>query len=247
MVKEQTLTNRCLQAERLHTSHALREAQHLRYRIFRHEFGAVLPGAEAELDQDRFDPYCLHIGVRDLSTGCLVATTRLLDQTAARQLGHFYSEQEFQLEGLAELNAPILEVGRTCVDADYRNGGTIAILWSALAEVLNEGNYRYLMGCVSIPMRDGGIQAQAIVQRLLERFPVTEQLRAKPKKPLPFQPLPSNVIAQMPPLLKAYLRLGARICGVPYWDTEFQSADVMILLRRDELSPRYARHFKTAI
>ena len=96
-------------------------------------------------------------------------------------------------------------------------------------------------------MRDGGVQAQAIMQRLRERYLSTELLHANPKTPLPALELPDNVIAETPPLLKAYLRLGAKICGEPCWDPEFQVADVFILLKRDELCPRYARHFKAAI
>ena len=111
---------------------------------------------------------------------------------------------------------------------------------------LAEG-YRYLMGCASIPMQDGGVQAQAIMQRLRERHLCTEHLRAEPRTPLPAMDLPGNVIAEMPPLLKAYMRLGAKVCGEPCWDRDFQVADVFILLKRDELCPRYARHFKAAV
>ena len=85
------------------------------------------------------------------------------------------------------------------------------------------------------------------VARLRERYLCNEHLRAEPKKPLPALDLPSNVIAEMPPLLKAYMRLGAKICGEPCWDEDFQVADVFILLKRDELCPRYARHFKAAM
>ena len=113
--------------------------------------------------------------------------------------------------------------------------------------MLNEGAYRYLMGCASIPMQDGGIQAQAIMQRLRERYLCNQHLRAEPKTPLPPLDVPSNVIAELPPLLKAYMRLGAKICGEPCWDKDFQVADVFILLKRDELCPRYARHFKAAV
>lgn len=240
-------TTRRLQAERLHGQAALHEAQALRYRVFSSEFGARLQGAEAGLDRDDFDAYCSHIGVRDLDSGELVSTTRLLDNLTARGLGRFYSEEEFSLHGLAELDAPILEIGRTCVHPAYRNGATIAVLWGALADALNQGGYRYLMGCASIPMRDGGLQAQAIMQRLRERYLCTELLHANPKNPLPAQKLPNNVIAETPPLLKAYLRLGAKICGEPCWDPDFQVADVFILLKRDELCPRYARHFKAAV
>ncbi len=242
-----TVHARRLLAERLVDPKGLREAQALRFRVFSDELNATLKGGESGLDQDAFDTHCAHIGVRDLSSGQLVATTRLLDHAAARSIGHFYSEEEFNLHGLAHLQGPILEIGRTCVDPAYRNGGTIAVLWAELAEVLNQGNYRYLMGCASIPMQDGGVQAQAIMQRLRERYLCTEHLRAEPKKPLPPREVPLNLIAQMPPLLKAYMRLGAKVCGEPCWDEDFQVADVFILLKRDELCPRYARHFKAAM
>jgi putative hemolysin len=237
---------RRLQAERLHGTEALLEAQTLRYRVFGEEFGARLEGAELGLDCDGFDPHCSHLGVRDLASGELVATTRLLDQDTARRLGRFYSEEEFRLHGLGRLDGPALEIGRTCVAADYRNGATIAVLWGALAEILNEGGYRYLMGCASIPMRDGGIQARAVMQRLRDRYLCTEHLRAEPRQPLPPLAVPDNLTAELPPLLKAYMRLGAKICGEPCWDPDFQVADVFILLKRDELCPRYARHFKAA-
>ena len=242
-----TRTERRLQAERLTGAQALREAQSLRFNVFSGEFNAKLKGAELGLDMDDYDAHCRHIGVRDLSTGELVATTRLLDHTAAHGLGRFYSEEEFSLHGLGGLQGPILEIGRTCVAPDYRNGGTIAVLWGELAEVLNEGGYSYLMGCASIPMLDGGVQARAIMQRLRERYLCTEHLRAEPKKPLPELDVPANVIAEMPPLLKAYMRLGAKVCGEPCWDEAFQVADVFILLKRENLCPRYARHFKAAV
>ena len=76
---------------------------------------------------------------------------------------------------------------------------------------------------------------------------VDPHLRAEPRTPLPALQVPENLSAEMPPLLKAYMRLGAKICGEPCWDRDFQVADVFILLKRDELCPRYARHFKAAV
>lgn len=237
-------TPRRLQAERLLGAEALVEAQSLRYRVFGEEFGARLQGAELGLDCDGYDVHCEHLGVRDLASGELVATTRLLDQHTAQRLGRFYSEEEFRLHGLSRLQGTVLEVGRTCVAAGYRNGATIAVLWGALVEAFNSGGYRYLMGCASIPMQDGGIQAHAVMQRLRERYLSHDNLRAEPRQPLPALELPDNLTAELPPLLKAYMRLGAKICGEPCWDPDFQVADVVILLKREELCPRYARHFK---
>lgn len=97
-------STRQLRAERLEGGAALREAQALRYRVFSSEFDAQLQGAELGLDMDDFDVHCRHIGVRDLASGELVATTRLLDHLTAKQLGRFYSEGEFALHGLADID-----------------------------------------------------------------------------------------------------------------------------------------------
>ena len=240
---------RQLRAERLKDPRAIEEAQALRYRIFSGEYGACLQGADSKLDSDHYDTHCQHIGVRDLHSGALVATTRLLDHGKASTLGGFYSEQEFQLNGLGALQGPILEVGRTCVDPAYRNGATIAVLWSELGEVLNEGGYRYLIGCASVSLQDGGVQASTIMRQLRARELYSDALTAVPRLPLPAlqQPVPENLSVKMPPLLAAYLRLGARVCGEPCWDPNFKSADLFILLERSQLAARYARHFKMAV
>ena len=72
-----------LQAVRLSGDDQLREAQALRYRVFSQAFEARLPGADEGLDRDDYDPHCLHIGVRDLDSGALVATTRLPTHASA--------------------------------------------------------------------------------------------------------------------------------------------------------------------
>jgi len=232
-----------LRAERLSTAADIRAAQRLRASVFGSTYGVHFAD---DLDQDPFDAHCLHLGVRDLRSGELIATTRLLDGRRRARLGSLYSESEFQLEGLDELQGPLLEIGRTCVANGHRTGAAIALLWAELAEVMAAGDYRYLMGCASLPMADGGLQATALLRQVAknERTP---EIRAIPKRPLPSVEVPDNLVAQLPPLLKAYLRLGAQVCGAPCWDPEFGVADVFILLRREDLCPRYARHFKAAV
>lgn len=236
--------SRALVVELIKDVNSLQQAHALRYRVFGEECGARLASAASGRDEDRYDQFCQHLGVRDTRTGELVATTRMLDKVGASLAGGFYSESEFQLVGLSTLRGDILEIGRTCVHPAYRNGATIAVLWAGLAQLMTERQYSYLIGCASINMGDGGVQTHAIMQRLRERYLCRNWLNAIPRLPIPEMELPANVTAQFPPLLKAYIRLGARICGEPCWDPEFNVADVFILLRREQLCPRYARHFK---
>ncbi|WP_037007673.1 GNAT family N-acetyltransferase [Pseudomonas sp. MOIL14HWK12:I2] len=232
-----------LRAERLSTAADIRAAQRLRANVFGSTYGVHFAD---NLDQDVYDAHCLHLGVRDLRSGELIATTRLLDGRRRERLGSLYSESEFQLEGLDGLQGPLLEIGRTCVAPGHRTGAAIALLWAELAEIMACGDYRYLMGCASVPMADGGLQAAALL-RQAARDERTPAIRATPRRPLPFVAVPDNLVVQLPPLLKAYLRLGAQVCGAPCWDPEFGVADVFILLKREDLCPRYARHFKAAV
>jgi putative hemolysin len=134
----------------------VREAQRLRYRIFAEECGAWLPNRSSGIDEDEFDSYCDHLIVRDTDIDEVVGTYRILTSWKAREAGRFYSETEFDLAKLKPLVPRIVEVGRSCIHPDYRQGGVITLLWAGLAQYMMTGGYEYLMGCVSVSLADGG-------------------------------------------------------------------------------------------
>lgn len=221
------------------------ECLKLRYRVFAGELGAAIDGGELGIDRDRFDAHCRHLLVRDLHSGDVVASTRLLCGDGARAAGDFYSAGEFDLGMIDSLPGRVLEVGRTCVDADYRNGAVIAALWQGLAGVIIDEGFDYLFGCASIGLEDGGASAHAIIQRLHSDHLSPPWQRVRPRSPLPADDggAVADARPRLPPLLKAYLSLGARACGEAYWDRDFNCADVFMLLNVSEMNPRYARHF----
>ncbi len=137
------------------TPDAIAETQALRYRIFAGEMGAAIDGGEAGLDVDHYDAYCRHLTVRETATGRLVACTRILTDDQAPKAGGFYSAGEFDLKMIDSLPGRVMEVGRTCVDAEYRSGAVIAVLWQGLAEFILANGYDYLFGCASIGLEDG--------------------------------------------------------------------------------------------
>ncbi len=222
----------------------IREAQRLRYQVFAEEMGARLHTPLPGLDYDRFDSYCRHLLVRDSATGQVVGYTRLLTAEQAQQVGGFYSQTEFDIRPILQLPGRFMEVGRTCVHPDYRNGATIATLWSGVAAFIVEQGFDYLIGCPSIPLGENYREAYAIYASLTSRHLIAAAWQVQPHIPLPpteATPYPEKV--SLPPLLKAYLRLGAKICGEPYLDGDFQVADLFILLPTREIEHRYARHF----
>jgi putative hemolysin len=221
----------------------IRAAQALRYRVFAEEMGARLHTAEPGLDIDAIDAYCDHLVVYDTQREAVIGCTRLLREEQAGRLGRFYSESEFDLDGVLSLPGRFLEVGRTCVDPTYRGGVVIATLWSGLAEYVRQHRFDYMMGCASISPGPSGFAVEAVYRNIEPDQIGPGSLGVVPKHPVPAWKRCRRDESGIPPLLQAYLRLGAWVCGEPCWDEDFNVMDVFILLKLERLQTRYERHF----
>lgn len=225
------------------TQNELEAAQRIRFKVFAEEMGAKLPSADLGLDIDRFDNFCDHLLVRDHSNEKVVGTYRILPPEQAVKAGGYYSETEFDLSRLANLRDRMVEVGRSCVHEDYRDGATITQLWSGLAEYVTKNNHEYLIGCASISMGDGGHYAASVYNKIHKLHAAPAEYRVFPHCRLPLESLNQNLDVIVPPLIKGYLRLGAYIAGEPAWDPDFNCADVFILMPVSRMNARYAKHF----
>lgn len=221
----------------------LLDAQRLRYRVFAEEMGARLSGPSEGLDADRFDAYCDHLVVRDRQTGEVVGTYRLLSPAQARAAGGLYADTEFDLARLDHLRPSLLELGRACVHPDYRGGAVMALLWAGVAQYMQRQDIRFLIGCASLPLADGGHAAATLFRALSARHSGPPEWRAFPRVRLPLEKLGHAEQAHTPSLLRAYLKVGALICSDPAWDPDFNSADFLLLLPAENIEKRYARHF----
>ena len=235
-------------ASRYHVSLAvddseIREAQRLRYTVFAEEMGARLPSVLAGHDVDLYDPFCDHLLVRELGSGEVVGTYRILPPDAAQCVGSYYSEQEFDLTRLNFLRPRMAELGRSCVHPAHRSGGVIARLWLGLADYMTRYGYEYLVGCASIGMADGGHIAASVYRQLTASHLAPIEWRATPRYRLPVESLDDGQTAALPPLIKGYTRLGAMVCGEPAWDPDFNTADLLMLLPLAQLNRSYARRF----
>lgn len=226
-----------------HDQAEIREAQRLRYKVFAEEMGAQLISRASGIDQDEFDTVCDHLIVRDTYSGEVVGTYRILPPERAARIGGYYSEQEFDFTRLAYLKPGMVEIGRSCVHSDYRGGAVITLLWSGLADYLRLRDYDYLIGCASVSMSDGGNIAASLYQKLKVEVLSPVEWRVFPRTGLPLDRLRDDIPVLTPPLIKAYLRVGAYICGEPAWDAEFNCADFMMLLSVKDMNQHYARHF----
>lgn len=228
------------------TAWELRAAQKLRWQVFAQELGARLETPEWGVDIDVFDDYCQHLIVTDEAQGQVVGTYRILSPKAAWELGRYYSEGEFDLQRLLHLRGRLVEIGRSCIAPEYRTGAVITLLWGGLARYMHEGGYEHLIGCASISMADGGHAAANIYQSIQTAHACPLEYRVFPHAPLPVADLATGQAAEVPPLIKGYLRAGAWVCGDPAWDPDFNTADIPMLLSMRQMNARYARHFLDA-
>jgi putative hemolysin len=217
----------------------IRAAQRLRHRVFAGELGAVLPGHVPGVDSDELDPYCDHLIVRDDRTGAVIGTYRMLPPHRAQQAGRLYSDGEFDLAALAGLRSSLVEVGRSCVHPDHRNGAVINLMWSGIARYMLLTGHRWLAGCASVPVADGG----PVWEYVRARHLAPSTYRVAPRRPWAGAAAAPAARSALPPLLRGYLRLGAWVCGEPADDPEFGVVDLFVLLGMERLDRRYLRHF----
>lgn len=224
------------------------EAQRLRHEVFALECGAQLgPAATAGRDVDEWDEHCDHLVVRDETTGRVVGTYRLLPPERAARLGRSYGDGEFDLSRHAGLRPGLVEAGRSCVHPDHRNGAVITQLWAGVARYVLDGGHTHLGGCASVALADGGSTAAGVWDVVRHRHLAPARLRAVPHRPFDVVAPARPVEVVIPPLLKAYLRIGARICGRPAHDAEFGTADFYVLLAMADVDPRVLRRLLAGV
>ena len=233
----------------------VQQALRLRFEIFNLEQGKGLKEAEQTgIDRDEFDDYCFHLIVIEKKEKRIVGTYRLHPGPVAYEARGFYSEREYNIQGIGKIATETLEVGRSCVAPEFRSGATVAMLWGGIGELMNRIRLRYLLGCVSLETVDPAV-GWALYEHYKDNGKVSTVLSATArqkfalKKPTEteintIRENRSLLLCAVPPLLKGYLRLGTKICGEPVFDDEFGTIDYLILLDTGKLNERYAKHFK---
>ena len=225
------------------TPYELEQIQRLRHDVFSEEFGVAFSGSESGLDTDQFDRWCEHLMVQDLGTGQVVGTYRVLTPVQAKRAGGYYSESEFDLSGLGGVRRTLVEFGRACIHQDYRQGSALMMLWTGLAKILKQGRYEHVFGCASVSLRDDGHTASCVWRSVRDSVGADRRPVVMPLHRYPVDLVDSELPAKVPALLKGYMKLGARICGEPAWDPDFNSADFPMLLSVSDMGVRYRKHF----
>ncbi len=231
-------------------------AQALRYRVFYQEMSAK-PSADmaaARRDFDAFDDYCDHLLVLDLSKGdsakAVVGTYRVMRRAAAAECGQFYTPGEYDIGTLLSYPGEILELGRSCVDAAYRNGTTMQLLWRGIAEYVSFHAIDIMFGCASLPGTDlSRLRLPLAYLHQHHLAPPALRPRARAERFVAMDNLPVEDIdvaaarRSLPPLIKGYLRLGGFVGDGAVVDDQFGTTDVCIVVKTDWVTEKYYRHF----
>lgn len=233
-----------------------RAAQRLRYDVFAAEPGFRIPDNGTGLDADHFDEYCDHLLVRDEPTGEFVGCYRMLPPDKAVVAGGYYTATEFDLTALNPTGMRVVEMGRACVVPEHRNGSVLTLMWAGILHYIRLTGYEWVMGCVSVPMRDApadpiGVNVRGVRDHVLARHGCDPARRVRPYRPVTvggrsLDELPSPLRPKLPPLLRGYLRLNAEICGEPAHDPDFAVADFVALLGLATINTRYLDRLRCA-
>jgi putative hemolysin len=219
-------------------------AQALRFEVFNLELNEGLAQSYASgLDVDPFDAVCDHLLVEHLPSRQIVGTYRLqTGVNAAAKLG-YYSAQEFDFGPYEPSRRKIIELGRACVHIQHRNLIVLGMLWKGIADYAKQRGVRYLLGCSSLTSQDPAVGASAYSE-LCRKFLATPPWRTRP---LPEYDCPLNHLAEesvkIPKLLRAYLSVGAKICGPPALDRSFKTIDFLTLLDLESMPPLVRQRF----
>ena len=196
-------------------------------------------------DTDEFDGICDHLIVEHTGTGEIVGTYRLQTGEMASANAGFYSEREFDFSPYKRLGNCVIELGRACVHRDHRSSDVLYLLWRGIAQYAIKHGGRYLIGCSSLTSQDQA-HGTAVYGAMREHL-VDPHLRTTPQPgfamPLTLREDASDTI---PRLLRAYLAVGAKICGPPAIDREFKTIDLLTFMDLETLHPRvYARFMRS--
>ena len=230
-------------------THELREeAMALRYRIFTLELRNHSRSdffEERGIESDIYDDYCEHLLLRTTATNGYpsktIGTYRVLTPEAAKRVGSYYSQNFFILTPELQSTPGLIELGRACVDKDWRGSVAVLKLWTAIAEFMKSIGAKNLIGCVSSSLADGMEEAGRIWQTLRENSKYPLGVLAQPRSPLI---LPENLeIFKLPPLINGYVKSGGRVLCAPAYDTFFNTADFLLYCSLDDINKRYKKKF----
>jgi putative hemolysin len=205
----------------------------LRFEVFNLELGLGFASSNlSQMDRDKFDDVCHHLILIAKETGETIGTYRMQTyQMAMAGLG-FDAADIFNLSGIPESILQVsVEVGRACIDKNYRNSLTLLLLWKGLTNYLLWTKNQYFFGCASLLTqctRQAACAYNYFQQHNLTHPSILVYPNSGFNIELPQSYSDKNNV-NIPKSLQAYLSIGAKICSPPAIDKQFKTIDFLII------------------
>ena len=236
----------------------LKKAQALRYSVFYKEKKAIPTISKKffRLDYDKVDKFADHLIVIDKNRkgmkNKIVGTYRLIRGDIATHFGGFYTSSEFDLSKILNSykNNQILELGRSCVHQDYRNGTIMNLLWKAIAEYVKLYDIKILLGCASFHGTDV-MKYTNELSYLRKNFSLPDEFSVKSLDPNiypAYTEINSNIndlrtFVKLPPLIKGYLRIGGKVSHDCFVDYKFNTIDLCVIVNTNNIDEKYKKKY----
>jgi putative hemolysin len=248
------------------TTADIESAQKLRYKIFYEEMGAKATPEMASVgrDFDKYDEHCDHLLIFDHARkdkNPVIGTYRLIRRDAAKKCGGFYSGSEYDVSRLVSYPGEILELGRSCIDSEYRTRPVMQLLWRGLGLYIARHNIALMFGCASLPGTDPNT-LKIPLSYLYHHHLAPPALRTKalPERYVDMKILPREAFDpdtafeelkldprggnnSLPPLIKGYIRVGGFVGDGAVIDYQFNTTDICIIVKTDLMTRRYKKHY----
>ena len=166
-------------------------------------------------------------------------------QAVAQQHFGFYSAAEFEVDALIARHPRLrfLELGRSCVAPGYRGKRTIEVLWRGVWAYALRHRIDVMFGCASLPGVDPAARAALDLPQAGPEWGAAPVAGARVAALSPSVRDARAALRDLPPLVKGYLRLGARFGGQAVIDEAFGVTDLFVVLRVADIEARYLQHF----
>ena len=235
------------------TAGELRQAQRLRYQVFFEELSAKPNRAQQSdsIDLDDHDLNCDHLLMLEGEAN-IVGTQRFLTRKPGTNAPRFYSQDEFDLECLADRHADktFMELGRSCIHPQYRTKRTAELMWHGTWSYALANKVDVMVGCASFPTHnlDEILPALQFLKSTASTSPGWEvrptaesatEIPVSENQDIDLKP----AMRLLPPLIKGYLRLGAMFSSHAVHDPVFGTIDVLVVLPVESINPRYVNYY----
>ncbi|MFH0976347.1 MAG: GNAT family N-acyltransferase [Spirochaetota bacterium] len=204
-----------------------------------------------DIDIDEYDILSDHLLLIDRNKNEVVGTYRFNSNLFSNS---FYSETEFDIFNIMTVPGIKLELGRACIKKEYRGGLALSLLWTGLVAYIKRIDADYLFGCSSFHVPDK-LEVARLYKLFIEKHFTDESKMVFPREEFKIKDLDifllqvensgkkEYLLSQrfIPALVKGYISAGAKICGQPIYDPDFNCYDFFTLLDLKDLNQEYLK------